>query len=52
MIENLFSINDISAGSLKIISTEYICNSTVGLDTALLKFFFSDNEIFERIALK
>ena len=29
------------------ISTKDICNSAVGLNTALLQIFFSDNEIFE-----
>ena len=36
----LFSINDISTGSLKIICTKDICNSAVGLNTALLQISF------------
>ena len=36
----LFSINDISTGSLKIICTKDICNSAVGLNTALLQIYF------------
>ena len=41
----LFSINDISTGSLKIICTKDICNSAVGLNTALLQisFFWQGN---------
>ena len=34
------------------ISTKDICNSTVGLNTALLQIFFSDNEIFKSICPK
>ena len=34
------------------ISVKDICNSAVGLNTALLKIYFSDNEIFESIGPK
>ena len=33
-------------------STKDICNSTAGLNAALLQIFFSDNEIFENIVPK
>ena len=36
----LFSINDIFTGTLKIICIKDICNSAVGLNTALLQIFF------------
>ena len=32
-------VNDISTGSLNIICTKDICNSAVGLNTALLQIF-------------
>ena len=47
-----FYINDISTGSLKLISSWNISNCTLGLYTAQLLIFFSDSDIFKSLDMK